>query len=329
MRCRTHGRRRHVHALPLPARRCPHSVGQRLHVGSGALGTFERHFPRRIRRNPRRQRVEHAQPRHALRERSFHAPSRAARAQDTATRPRAAFRAAQRAEEHRLRRQLQTPRGRKVQATPVGEHRAHAGAARCLLDGPEPRAGIVRRNIDQERTVMQARIGPRACDGRAEHPGDARTHAAHQLTGRRPRIAPDPHHVPMRTGVMANVMEQRVPRQLHQHRAHVVRAPPPLVQACPRYAAAERGIDGRPTGRHMAHGVERCWRRNDRCIDRRSRARVHAVMARSHATFDGNDPLRQRCAQGTESVVRVWRKGVAHGDVWCLLGYHRRVVLVP
>ena len=99
---------------------------------------------------------------------------------------------AHRAEEDRLRRQLQAPRGRKIQATAVGKHRAHAGAARRLLDGPEPRAGIMRRNIHQERTVMQARIGPRACDGCAEHPGDARTHAAHQLTGRRPRIAPDP-----------------------------------------------------------------------------------------------------------------------------------------
>ena len=55
----------------------------------------------------------------------------------------------------------------------------------------------------------------------------------------------------MRTHAMSIVMQERVPCQLHQHRAHLGQRAPPLMQPRGRNAAPERGIDRCPPGSDM------------------------------------------------------------------------------
>ena len=79
--------------------------------------------------------------------------------------------------------ELQSARCSKIKSTTIGNHGAHTRATHCLFDRPESRAGIVRWYINQERTIMQSCIRPRALDRLTKHSSDGRAQSAHQRIG--------------------------------------------------------------------------------------------------------------------------------------------------
>ena len=239
-------------AFPLRPREC-HVGGPGAWIDRHPAGTLEGDAPAWFRRDAPGKRMHGAQPRDVPRTRC--GARRDVPARRGGTRRACAVVgmsrfAAQRAEHGARGRQLQPTRRRHRQPTPVGDHRAHAAAAHGLLDGPEPRTVVAGRHVDQDRPVMEPRIGPGAHARAAEEPRQRGAHPAHQFVPGRPRHAADPCDVPVVPGMRAVVVDQRPPGQLHEHRTHRGRLAPPLMQARARHAATERRIDRRPARGH-------------------------------------------------------------------------------
>lgn len=102
--------------------------------------------------------------------------------------------------------------------------RTHPGSAPPVRSPRAARRG--RAQAHQQRAIDHAAAHRARCVGQADQtcPRWARAFRApaHRL---RPRLATHPHHMSMRTRAMPIVMQERVPCQLHKHRAHPGSAP--------------------------------------------------------------------------------------------------------
>lgn len=183
-----------------------------------------------------------------------------------------------------------------VESLPVRDHDACTRAPRSLLDGPQACTGVMRGNIDKQRTGMERRVRPLRRRIGAEHAGQCRAGAPHQVVGSGPRDAPDPDGVQAARVAtrLANASAigidsaQCAPRQMDAHGARVDGITPPIVQAGQRQSTAERGIDHRPS-----RG------------DARNRGRGAAGMDRFPQEAEAFPGRGRGCAYG-------WREGM-HG----------------